>query len=142
MSSRNPIDLMFAGMEKLGPGSNSDTLKALDMLPKVTYQVIVDAGCGAGRHTLALANQLQTLVHAGDSHEPFLASLTRRAKAVGIGHLIQTHCMDMADIPGTCPEIDLLWSEGAAYNVGFPHKRLEATLDGNALEIGKDRAIT
>ena len=29
--------------------------------------------------------------------------------------------MDMADIPGVFAEIDLLWSEGAAYNIGFPH---------------------
>jgi cyclopropane fatty-acyl-phospholipid synthase-like methyltransferase len=121
MSSSNAIDLLFGDMEKLGPGSNSDTLKVLGMLPKAPYQVIVDAGCGAGRHTLALANELQTLVHAIDSHEPFLASLTQRAKEVGIEHLVQTHCMDMADIPGVFPEIDLLWSEGAAYNIGFPH---------------------
>jgi SAM-dependent methyltransferase len=121
MSSSNPIDLLFGDMEKLGPGSNFDTLKMLGMLPKAPYQVIVDAGCGAGRHTLALANELQTLVHAIDSYEPFLASLTQHAKEVGIEHLVQTHCMDMADIPGVFPEIDLLWSEGAAYSIGFPH---------------------
>ena len=57
MSSSNPIDLLFGGMEKLGPGSNSDTLKVLGMLPMTPYQVIVDAGCGAGRHTLALVSQ-------------------------------------------------------------------------------------
>ncbi|UCG14972.1 MAG: methyltransferase domain-containing protein [Deltaproteobacteria bacterium] len=108
-------------MEKLGPGSNSDTLKVLDMLPKSVHEVIVDAGCGAGRHTLALANELQTPVHAVDSYEPFLASLTQRAKEAGIEHLVQTHCMDMADIPNTFREIDLLWPEGAAYNIGFPH---------------------
>ena len=27
----------------------------------------------------------------------------------------------MADIPNTLQDIDLLWSEGAAYNIGFPH---------------------
>lgn len=27
--------------------------------------------------------------------------------------------MDMKDIPGMFPHIDLLWSEGAAYNIGF-----------------------
>jgi hypothetical protein len=59
-------------------------------------------------------------VHAVDSYEPFLSSLETRAKEAGIGHLVQTHCMDMADIPRTFREIDLLWSEGAAYNIGFP----------------------
>jgi len=29
MNEANPIDLLFGGMEKLGPGSNSDTLKVL-----------------------------------------------------------------------------------------------------------------
>jgi cyclopropane fatty-acyl-phospholipid synthase-like methyltransferase len=121
MNDANPIDLLFKGMEKLGPGSDSDTLKVLDMLPREDYGVIVDAGCGAGRQSLALAKQLQTPVHAVDSYEPFLASLTLRAKEAGIEYLVQTHCMDMADIPRKFQEIDLLWSEGAAYNIGFPH---------------------
>ncbi len=121
MSDANPIDLLFGGMEKLGPGSNRDTLKVLDMLPQTVHGVIVDAGCGAGRHTLALAKRLQTLVHAVDSYEPFLDSLAQRAKEAGIEHLIQTHCMDMVNIPSILREIDLLWSEGAAYNIGFPH---------------------
>ena len=121
MNEANPIDLLFGGMEKLGPGSDSDTLKVLNMLPKAVHGIIVDAGCGTGQQTLALAKQLQTLVHAVDSYEPFLASLETRAKEAGIGHLVQTHCMDMADIPGKFQEIDLLWSEGAAYNIGFPN---------------------
>jgi SAM-dependent methyltransferase len=120
MNEANPIDLLFGDMEKLGPGSNYDTLKVLDMLPKRDYEIIVDAGCGTGRQTLTLAKRLQTLVHAVDSYEPFLAGLTQRAREAGIKHLVQTHCMDMADIPRKFTEIDLLWSEGAAYNIGFP----------------------
>ena len=121
MSDSNPIDLLFGDMKKLGPGSNSDTLKVLNMLPTATHEVIVDAGCGAGRQTLTLANRLQKLVHAVDSYEPFLASLVQLAQEAGIEHLVRTHCMDMADIPNRFQEIDLLWSEGAAYNIGFPH---------------------
>jgi SAM-dependent methyltransferase len=121
MSEANPIDLLFGGMEKLGPGSDTDTLKVLSMLPAVPRNLIVDAGCGAGRHTLALAQKLQALVHAVDSYEPFLSSLVQRAKEAGIEHLVQTHCMDMANIPDTFQGIDLLWSEGAAYNIGFPY---------------------
>jgi hypothetical protein len=56
MNETNPIDLLFKGMEKLGPGSNFDTLKVLNMLPREDYGVIVDAGCGTGRQTLVLAN--------------------------------------------------------------------------------------
>jgi len=119
MNSDNPIDLLFGGMEKLGPGGNVHTLNVLSLLPKQLFHVIVDAGCGTGRQTMVLAKELGALVHAVDSYEPFLNDLTRRAKAAGIEHRIQTRCMDMKDISGVFQQIDLLWSEGAAYNIGF-----------------------
>jgi cyclopropane fatty-acyl-phospholipid synthase-like methyltransferase len=106
-------------MEKLGPGSNVHTLHVLRLLPKQHFQVTVDAGCGTGRQTLVLAKELGTLIHAVDSYEPFLNDLNRRATEAGVGHLVQTHCIDMKDIPEFFPHIDLLWSEGAAYNIGF-----------------------
>jgi trans-aconitate methyltransferase len=119
MNTYNPIDLLFGGMEKLGPGGNVHTMHVLRLLPKQQFHVIVDAGCGAGRQTMVLAKELGTLVHAVDSYEPFLNDLTQRAKEARIEHLVQTHCMDMKDIPGVFQHIDLLWSEGAAYNIGF-----------------------
>ena len=115
----NPIDLLFSGMEQLGPGGNVHTLNVLHFLPTQRFDVIIDAGCGTGRQTMVLARELGTLVHAVDSHEPFLNELSHRVKAAGIEHLIQMHCMDMTDIPRVFPHIDLLWSEGAAYNIGF-----------------------
>lgn len=117
---RNPIDLLYAGMEKLGPGSDVHTLRALHMLPQRPFTVVVDAGCGTGRQTLALAKALGTLVHAVDSHKPFLDDLRRRARESRIEHLVKTHCLDMRDIPGVFPNTDLLWSEGAAYSIGYP----------------------
>ena len=121
MSDANPVNILFEGMEKLGPGSDADTLKMLSMLRERSHKVIVDAGCGAGRHTLTLAKKLQALVHAVDSCESFLFSLNQSAKEAGIEHLVQTHCMDMANMPDEFEGIDLLWSEGAAYNIGFPN---------------------
>ena len=113
------IDLFFGGLKKQGPGDDAYTLRALRRLPTQQFSVVVDAGCGTGRQTLVLAKELSTLVHAIDTHQPFLNDLTRSAQEAGFDHLIQTHCMDMKDIPATFPQIDLLWSEGAAYTVGF-----------------------
>src|SRR5262249_3287439 len=45
--------------------------------------------------------------------------LSRRAREQRLEQLVQTHCMDMKDIPQVFQGIDLLWSEGAAYNIGF-----------------------
>jgi trans-aconitate methyltransferase len=119
MNAYNPIDLLFGGMEKLSPGGNVHTLNVLHLLPVQQFQVIVDAGCGTGRQTMALAKELGTRIHALDSYEPFLNDLTQRTKASGIEHLIQPHNMDMKDIANVFQNIDLLWSEGAAYNIGF-----------------------
>lgn len=115
----NPIDLLFGGMSKLGPGDDVHTRRALRMLPRRRFEVVVDAGCGTGRQTLVLAEELATRIHAIDSHEPFLNLLERRAKDAGLERFVQTRCMDMKDIPSVFPGIDLLWSEGAAYNIGF-----------------------
>jgi trans-aconitate methyltransferase len=119
MSTQDPVGLLFGGMEKLGPGDNAHTVQVLRLLPRRPLHVVVDAGCGTGRQTLALAKELGTPIDAVDSHEPFLTELARRAGDAQVGHLIQTHRMDMKDIPSVFPHIDLLWSEGAAYNIGF-----------------------
>jgi cyclopropane fatty-acyl-phospholipid synthase-like methyltransferase len=121
MSAYDPIDLLFGGMEKLGPGSNADSLHVLRLLPEQPWRSVVDAGCGTGRQTLLLAKELGVIVHAIDSHQPFLDSLVSRAQEEQLGHLVEVHCMDMKAIPQVFQGVDLLWSEGAAYNIGFPH---------------------
>ena len=119
MSDADPIRLLFHGMEKLGPGDDEHTRQVLHLLPHHDFKVIVDAGCGAGRQTLVLAQELGTTVHAVDSHGPFLDALLQCAAVQQVQHLVRPHCMDMADIPRAFPSIDLLWCEGAAYNIGF-----------------------
>lgn len=119
MSEYDPIDLLFGGMGQLGPGGDVYTLDVLRTLPAREFETIVDAGSGSGRQTIALARELRTLVHAVDSHGPFLDDLRRRASEAGVARLVETHLMDMAEIPRVFKDIDLLWSEGAAYNIGF-----------------------
>lgn len=119
MSEYDPIDLLFGGMGQLGPGGDAYTLDVLRSLPGRPFEVIVDAGSGSGRQTIALARELGRAVHAVDSHGPFLDDLRRRASEAGVGRLVETHLMDMAEIPLVFRDIDLLWSEGAAYNIGF-----------------------
>jgi SAM-dependent methyltransferase len=119
MKTLNPVNLLFADMDKLSPGDDSLTRYVLHSLPRHRFEIVVDAGCGAGRQTLVLASELKTLIHAVDSYQPFLNRLKQRAKEKGIPHLVCTHCRDMKDIPSVFPNIDLLWAEGAAYNIGF-----------------------
>ena len=111
MNTYDPIELLFGGMEKLGPGSNDDTRHVLKLLPKQQFRHIVDAGCGTGRQTMVLVKELRNLVHAVDSYEPFLRDLMQRAEETQTEHLVQTHCMDMKDIPDMFKNIDLLISD-------------------------------
>jgi SAM-dependent methyltransferase len=111
----DPIELLFGGMGKLGPGDDAHTVRVLRLLPQKEFGLVVDAGCGTGRQTLALAGELKTKIHAVDTHQPFLDDLRRR----DTGSLVETHQMDMRDIPKVFMDVDLLWSEGAAYNIGF-----------------------
>ncbi|MGQ0842972.1 MAG: class I SAM-dependent methyltransferase [Sporichthyaceae bacterium] len=115
----DPIGLMFAGMPKLGPGADEYTRHALNLLPRRDFEVVVDAGCGAGRTTLVLAAELQTPIHAVDAHQPFLDDLMYLAGQAGVRQWIRPRCMDMGTIAEVIPRIDLLWSEGAAYSIGF-----------------------
>ena len=119
MNTPNPIDLLFADMEKPSPGDDSLSLYVLRSLPAHRFDVVVDAGCGAGRQTFVLAGELKTPIHAVDSYQPFLNRLKHRAKDKRLAQFVRTHCMDMKDIPTVFPTIDLLWAEGAAYNIGF-----------------------
>src|SRR5262249_59112046 len=99
MNAPDPIGLLFGGMEKLGPGSNADTLQVLRLLPQQAFRVVVDASCGTGRQTLALARELGTPVHAVDSHAPFLSDLLRRAGEAGLEHPVPAPCLDLKDLP-------------------------------------------
>ena len=119
MSDDDPIELIYGGLDQLGPGSDADTRRMLERLPEPVEGEIVDAGCGTGRQTLVLAQSLRRTVHALDNHAPFLRDVERRAAEVGLGEYVRTHCMDMADIPARFRDVGLLWSEGAAYSIGF-----------------------
>lgn len=119
METRSAIDVLFADMDKLSPGDDEQTLYVLRSVPRRRFNVVVDAGCGVGRQTFVLARELKTDIYAVDSHQPFLDRLNQRAEQNGLAHLVHTRLTDMTDIPYVFPSIDLLWSEGAAYNIGF-----------------------
>src|SRR5262252_10520313 len=88
MNTPNPIDLLFGDMDKLSPGDDSLSLYVLRSLPEHRFEVVVDAGCGAGRQTMVLASELGTPIQAVDSYQPFFNRLERRAKERGVSHLV------------------------------------------------------
>ncbi|MEO1133587.1 MAG: class I SAM-dependent methyltransferase, partial [Cyanobacteria bacterium J06639_1] len=60
-------------------------------------------------------------IHAFDTYKLFLTELEARSRELGLDRFVCTHCADMRTIPERFQNIDLLWSEGAAYSIGFEH---------------------
>lgn len=111
---------LFKGLPRQGPGSDACTREALRRLPELPAAPrVLDLGCGSGRSALVLAEVLRTKVIAVDNHQPFLDQLRTAAQERGLADLIEIRCADMAAPGVPAGGIDLLWSEGAIYLLGF-----------------------
>jgi SAM-dependent methyltransferase len=111
---------LFEGLPRQGPGSDACTREALRRLPALPAMPrVLDLGCGSGRSTLVLANALRTKVIAVDNHQPFLEQLRASARERDLEDLIEIRCADMGAPGVPAGSIDLLWSEGAVYLLGF-----------------------
>jgi len=104
-----------------GPGGDAETEKALflAMIDQVAPLKIADIGCGTGASTLMLANQLNAQITAVDFLPDFLAVLDGRAQNTGLSDKITTLAGSMDNLPFEDEEYDVIWSEGAIYNIGF-----------------------
>jgi len=100
-----------------GPGGDTETEKALDLagIDRLLPLKIADIGCGTGASTLLLARLLNAQITAVE----FLDVLEGRAKAAGIVDKISTLSTSMDDLPFENDQFDIIWSEGAIYNIGF-----------------------
>ena len=114
------IDL-HRNSERQGPGSENDTLKALDYLDLPTDQnlKVADIGCGSGGQTISLAKNLNGKIIAVDLFPEFLNELNEKSLKSGLTDKIVTLEKSMDDLPFEEGELDLIWSEGAIYNIGF-----------------------
>ncbi len=117
------LDALFylhEGLPRQGPGSDAATVQALRSMPDLPPAPrVLDVGCGAGASTLVLARELQTPVIAVDIHRPYLEQLERTAAERGLAQYIVTRQADMGQLDYAVASFDLIWSEGAAYLLGF-----------------------
>lgn len=104
-----------------GPGSDAETEKALSlaMIDKNEPLKIADIGCGTGASTLSLARILKAQITAVDFLQEFLEALANRAENMGLSEKIRVLNCSMDNLPFDDEEYDLIWSEGAIYNIGF-----------------------
>jgi SAM-dependent methyltransferase len=115
------IDLHKQG-HRQGPGGDAETRQALSLagIDRAAARNVADIGCGTGASTLLLAQILVNAhITAVDFLEDFLDVLKERAKNAGVADRISTLACSMDKLPFAEEALDVIWSEGAIYNIGF-----------------------
>lgn len=111
---------LHRGFDRKGPGDADFSRNILSNLAPLPLKPrIADLGCGSGAGALLLAAYYQSIVRAVDSSAIFIDELKAHAKQLGLEDLIIPIHGDMAKLDWSVGSVDLLWSEGAAYNLGF-----------------------
>lgn len=108
---------VYETLERWGPGSDSDTLKALSNIPYAPKKIL-ELGCGKGIATTVLAAHTNAQITAVDNEVPALECLTDQAQKMGVDTNITTVCASMTDLPFEAASFDVIWSEGSAYIMG------------------------
>jgi ubiquinone/menaquinone biosynthesis C-methylase UbiE len=114
------IDLHQQG-HRQGPGGDAETELALNlaMVDRTKVLNVADIGCGTGASTLVLAKLLNARITAVDFLQDFLDVLEEKAESMGVADRISTLACSMDNLPFADEELDVIWSEGAIYNIGF-----------------------
>ena len=110
----------FSTMERQGPGSPDMTIKALGFIDHLTDKsLIADLGCGTGEQTMTLAQHISGHITALDLFPKFIHILNRNVEKSGLQERVKGIVGSMEDLPFSENSLDMIWSEGAIYNIGF-----------------------
>ncbi|WP_373839905.1 methyltransferase domain-containing protein [Methanospirillum sp.] len=108
----------YADLPRQGPGEGRITTSVLGLLTDLPlHPVTIDMGCGSGVQTLELA-RAGCQVTAVDLYPVILDHLIERICNEDPMLLITPVCASMDTFRPAAP-VDLIWSEGAVYIIGF-----------------------
>jgi ubiquinone/menaquinone biosynthesis C-methylase UbiE len=116
----NIIYDFFSDTERQGPGSREETLKALGFIDGLTENSkIADIGCGTGGQTMTLGENTPCEITGVDTWPNFINQFNQNARFKNLQDRVKGIVGSMENLPFREGELDLIWSEGAIYNIGF-----------------------
>jgi ubiquinone/menaquinone biosynthesis C-methylase UbiE len=117
---KNMIYEYFSNTERQGPGSPEITLKALSFIDGLTEKSkVADVGCGTGGQTMVLAQNTPCEIIGIDVWPDFVKQFNQNAQNKNLQNSVKGVVGDMENLPFQESALDLIWSEGAIYNIGF-----------------------
>ena len=116
----NLINEFFINLDRQGPGSSKETLRALGFIENLANKTkIADLGCGTGVQTMVLAKNTAANISALDLYAGSIDKLNASAVKLGLQNRIKGIVGSMDNLPFQNEEFDLIWSEGAIANICF-----------------------
>ena len=116
----NVIYDYFSNVERQGPGSQEITLKALSFIDGLTENSkVVDIGCGTGGQTMVLAQNIPCEITGVELWSDFINQFNQNAQNKNLHDRMKGIVGNMENLPFKEEYLDLIWSEGAIYNIGF-----------------------
>lgn len=116
----NMIYEYFSNTERQGPGNAKETLKALSFIDGFTEtSKIADIGCGTGGQTMTLGQNTQCKIIGIDVWQDFINTFNQNSQNQNLQNRVKGIVGDMENLPFQKEELDVIWSEGSIYNIGF-----------------------
>ena len=116
----NLICEFFLNTKRQGPGSPDVTLKALSFIDNLSdTSQIADIGCGTGGQTMVLAQNVSGTITGLDFFSGCIDKFNLDALKLNLQNRVKGIVGSMDNLPFEKESLDLIWSEGAIYNIGF-----------------------
>jgi SAM-dependent methyltransferase len=116
----NLICEYYSNFERQGPGSPEMTIKALSFINDLNdISHIADIGCGTGGQTLVLAQHTTGNIIGIDLSPIMIEKFNNNVNKSNMQNRVKGIIESMDKLSFKNDELDMIWSEGAIYNIGF-----------------------
>lgn len=111
---------VFVPLPRQGPGNLACAARTLALCAGLPASPrVLDLGCGSGAQTLHLASLTNGTIAAVDRHVPLLDRLRATVDEKGLAARVEARVGDISALDLPPESFDLVWSEGALYNLGL-----------------------